>query len=461
MTIKSITSLGVDVSKSSVTCHILTQYPVGGLKTYWQKTRTKANTLFPSFYSSPNPKTNQKSAFDFADYVKSNQPDVAILEPTGNHYSRVWARILESLRIKILWVGHIELRRYRGGKNLPNKSDEADALAMAAYAQDQDKYLESGELNERQFLMHRPYPIDQLRELVQQLEHLNRVQSPIINYTRQMLAWQFPEKAHSKTKSTKPGNVPPLWGWLAQRESQVHPPNYKSITKKYQESIAVQLALEIDPLVRLHAHWLCDIHIEEQRLEGQLKALLNDPQFQIYNQIFDQFNFGLRIRARLLSRIYPFEAFLTNGKPLIEREVREVKKKQVTRKHGKSVVKFLPGDVKRVKRNRSRDAFKLRLGMGTVLEQSGDSLVEVGSGSSLCRMTFWQYVITKIEIDGRLPDNPIGNEISLYKDTLKNKVDASGKQLLNGKHLQNKLMSKVANMLFRELSRAIVVHKQN
>ncbi|MCC5620962.1 hypothetical protein [Nostoc sp. CHAB 5715] len=42
----------------------------------------------------------------------------------------------ESLEIKILWVGHIELRRYRGGKNLPNKSDAADALAMAAYGVD-------------------------------------------------------------------------------------------------------------------------------------------------------------------------------------------------------------------------------------------------------------------------------------------------------------------------------------
>ncbi|MBW4676735.1 MAG: hypothetical protein KME52_22815 [Desmonostoc geniculatum HA4340-LM1] len=302
--------------------------------------------------------------------------------------------------------------------------------------------------------MHRPKPIDQLRELVQQLEHLNRVQSPIINYTRQSLAWQFPEKAHSKTLSTKVGNVPPLWGWLAQRQTEVHPQSYKSITKIYQQSIVVQLGLEIDPIVRLHADWLCDIDLEEQRLEALLKPLVNDEQFKTYNQVFDSFNFGLRIRARLLSRIYPFEAFLTNGKQLIEREVREVKKKEVTREHGKSVVKFLPGDVKRVKRNRSRDGFKLRLGMGTVLEQSGDKLVEKGSGSALCRMNFWQYVITKIEIDGRLPNNPIGEEIALYKAELKKNVDGSGKQLLNGKHLQAKLGSKVANMLFRELSRA-------
>ncbi|MCC5620961.1 hypothetical protein [Nostoc sp. CHAB 5715] len=96
MTIESIRSLGIDVSKSSVTCHILTQYPVGGLKTYWQKSRTKASSLFPAFYSSPKPKSKQKSAFDFADYVIENKPDVAILEPTGNHYSRLWARILKA-----------------------------------------------------------------------------------------------------------------------------------------------------------------------------------------------------------------------------------------------------------------------------------------------------------------------------------------------------------------------------
>ncbi|MDF5706913.1 MAG: hypothetical protein PUP90_04325 [Nostoc sp. S4] len=52
-------------------------------------------------------------------------------------------------------------------------------------------------------------------------------------------------------------------------------------------------------------------------------------------------------------------------------------------------------------------------------------------------------VLTKIEINGRLPDNPIGNEIASCKDTLKSKVDASNKQLLKVKHLQNKLMSKV------------------
>lgn len=450
-------SLGLDVSKSSVTCHVLSCYPKGGLLGYWNKTRNRLSSNYPTFYSNPDSKKKQKSAFDFANFVNEVAPNVVIVEPTGNHYSRIWARIIESLKVKILWVGHIELRRYRGGKNLPNKSDAADALAMAAYPLDIEHHLENGELNLKYFLMHRPNLIDHLRELCQQIEHLNRVQSPIINYARQLLAWQFPEVAHTSSRSTKIGNVPPLWGWLAQRSTEVNPQSWKKLDSRYQKSVAVAYGLSIDPTLRTHADWLCDLELEEQRLETEIRAILADDCFKIYNHIFDQFGFGLRIRARLLSRIYPFEAFLkSDGRPLIEYEVREVKRFEKIRKDGKTIVKRSPGDIKRVKRNRSRDAFKLRVGMGTVLEQSGDELVEVTSGSSLCRMSFWQYVLCQVETD-KLPETKTTQAILKAKTTLKGIVDNSGQQLLNGKHLQGKLMAKVANLLFSDLVSAIAV----
>lgn len=452
MTIE-LKTLGIDVSKSSVTVHLLSSYPKGGLKSYWEKTRNKASSFYPSFYSNPDAKKKQKSAFDFADYVNEILPDVAILEPTGNHYSRLWASILESLGVKIFWVGHIELRRYRGGKNLPNKSDSADALAMAAYPLDVEHYTESGELNLKYFLMHRPDPIDSLRELCQQLEHLNRVQSPIINYARQLLAWQFPEVAHLKSKSAE--NLPPLWGWLALRESEVAAISWKRLQNQYSKSIAQFYGLNIDPVLRLHADWLCDIALTEQRIEKDIAWVLTDDGFKIYNQIFDTFGFGLRVRARLLSRIYPFEAFLSaEGKPLIEYEVKEVKKVEKERRDGVNIIKREPGDIKRVKRNRSRDAFKMRIGMGTVLEQSGDELVEKASGSALCRMALWQYVLCQVET-GKLKPNSVTKRLLDYKNALKNLTTPQGKQLLNGKHLQGKLMAKVANMLFDELVKAI------
>lgn len=453
MTIE-LTILGIDVSKSSITTHILTQYPKGGLQAYWNKTRNKASTLYPAFYSNPDSKKKQKSAFDFASYLAEIKPDYAILEPTGNHYSRLWASILNKLEIKILWVGHVELRRYRGGKNLPNKSDPADALAMAAYGHDPDHRLESGELNLRYFLMHRPEPIDELRDLCQQLEHLNRVQSPIVNYARQLLAWQFPEVAHTRSASTKPGLVPPLWGWLA-GSSEISPAGKTRMDNRYKKSIAQDYGIQIDPVLELHAGWMCDISLFEQHLEARITQILSVSEFKAYMNVFDNFGFGLRVRSRLLTRIYPFESFLgVNGKPVIEYEVREVKKTERDRKNGETTVRRLAGDTKRIKRNRSRDTFKMRLGMGTVLEQSGDGLVEKPSGSALCRISLWQYVLTGVET-GRLPSNDLTKELIDYRDSLKANVTEQGEKLLGGKHIQGKLMSKVVNLLFQELCKII------
>ncbi|MCC5640202.1 transposase, partial [Nostoc sp. CHAB 5844] len=170
-----------------------------------------------------------------------------------------------------------------------------------------------------------------------------------------------------------------------------------------------------------------------------------------YMKVFDQFGFGLRVRARLLTRIYPFESFLgVGGKPVIEYEVREVKKTERERQNGETIVKRLAGETKRIKRNRSRDTFKMRLGMGTTLEQSGDGLVEKASGSSLCRISLWQYILTGVET-GRLPDNELTKELINYRDSLKANVTEQGEKLLGGKHIQGKLMSKVTNLLFAEL----------
>jgi hypothetical protein len=442
--------LGIDVSKASITCHVLECYPKGGLKTYWDKTRNKLSTLYPTFHSSPDKKKKQKSAFDFADYVREIKPDYAILEPTGNHYSRLWAAILKKLEIKVLWVGHVELRRYRGGKNLPNKSDPADALAMAAYGHDPDHKLEDENINLRYFLMHRPESIDRLRELCQQLEHLARVQSPIINYSRQLLAWQFPEVALSRSISSRPGLLPPLWAWLA-NDSEISKSGKTLYDNKYKESVAPEYGLEVDPIVQLHSRWICDIERYEYGLETDLIQLLAAEEFKPYMKIFDKFGFGLRIRSRLLSRIYPFESFLgINNKPLIEYEVREIKKTERERTDGQTVVKKTAGESKRIKRNRSRDTFKLRLGMGTTLEQSGDKTVEKASGSSLCRIALWQYVLTGIETQ-HLPENEITKQLLEYMEMLKLNTNSNGEKLLNGKHVQAKLMSKVCNLLFAEL----------
>lgn len=454
MTTKKV--LGVDVSASSVTVHVLENYPKGGLKNYWEKTRNKAALNYPSFFSNPS-KRNQKTAWEFAEFVESELPSLAILEPTGNHYSLLWARILDSLGVDILWVGHVELRRYRAGKLLPNKSDPADALAMCAYALDEDNHTESGDVDLRKYLLHRPDDINQIRECCQQINHLSRVQSPIINYSRQMLAWQFPEVAKTDSTSSKVGNLPPLWGWLAQQYDRVDRGSVTRLDNKYVNSVAVKYGLEISPFLRSHALWLCQIQDLEFDIDSRLRSLLENEKFLPYMRIFDDFGFGLRVRARILSRIYPFESFLkSDGRVWVEHETREVKRTERNHTDGVTTIKRSAGDTKRTKRNRSRDMFKMRLGMGTTLEQSGDALVEKPSGSSICRMSLWQYVICQLET-GKLPDSKVAAELILKRDELKSQVNAQGDKLLNGRHIQGKLMAKVANMLFIELVTALAV----
>ena len=443
MKIESTRVLGLDVSKHNVTCHILERYPSGGLSRYWGKTRNQAAKKYPVFYSSP--KGNKKSAFDFVAWVKENQPSLACLEPTGNHYSRLWAHILNELNVPILWIGHVELKRYREGKNLPGKgkNDAVDSLAMAAYPHDPEHHLEDGTLDLAKFLLHQPDNINQMREVCQQIEHLARVQSPIVNYTRQVLAWQFPEMAHSKSAG--------LFPWLAQKPERCTQRCWNYVEKRHKESIANELGIEISDYIQLHGKWMCDIQRMEGLLDARLKDLLAAPEFEPYNQIFDKFEFGLRVRARLLSRIYPFESFLLpNGRVWIEHEYREIKKAEREYKDGQTLVKTTPGDVKRTKKNRSRDSFKMRVGMGTVLEASGDSWVEKPGGSSICRQSLWQHVLTRVET-GKIEMNPVNSELIDYCFKLKSQRDANGKPLLHGKHIQGKLMAKIANMLFKEL----------
>ncbi|HLO85788.1 MAG TPA: transposase, partial [Nostocaceae cyanobacterium] len=93
-------------------------------------------------------------------------------------------------------------------------------------------------------------------------------------------------------------------------------------------------------------------------------------------------------------------------------------------------------------------------GMGTVLEQSGDSLIEKASGSALCRMSFWQYVLCQLET-GKLPENDVTKQLKDYREKLKSNTNEQGEQLLNGKHLQGKLMAKVANLLYNELVKKV------
>lgn len=445
--------LGIDVSKSSITCHVLNQYPPGGVAKYWNVAVRQAKNNFPVFCAVPH--RRYKSARDFIEFLNEVKPDVAVLEPTGI-YSRLWRKILDHCEVPILWIGHMELKRYREGKSPRGhqKSDALDALMMAAHPHDPEHHTDLEELELKRYLKPQTESIEELRTLILQQRHLMRVQSPIVNYLRQRLSYEFPERALSETKSQN--YLPALWGWLSQEVDGCSGKGQTIIDKAYAESIAFEIGIPISDFSRLHARWMIDIAIAEREIKSKLLEVLSLPEFIPYREVFQLFRFGLMTEATLLSRIYPFESFLVNGKPLVETEHRIVSKRETSFENGQVVVKFREGQTKRTKRNRSRDSFKMRLGRGTILEASGDSWVEKGAGSQLCRNALWLYVLTTIERINleRISRTDISDqlmELVNYRNQLKGQTDNSGKPLLNGKHYQNKLMAKTCNMLFKEL----------
>jgi len=312
--------------------------------------------------------------------------------------------------VEVRLVGHKELRSFREHHlGLPDKDDDADALALAIYGWD---YVDSP----RRFVQLRSHTIVRIRQLVLRLAHLNRVQSPIINRARQDLAWQFPEVA--LVRSLRSGEkVPLLWGWLCSQRQSV----------KYDLMLERSIGLGITDELRRHAARICDIQQEEMVLEFELSKLVSEPQFLPYRKVFARFGFGRRVEAILLSQIYPFENYLaTDGKPDI--------KIRKGRRSGKPT-----------KRHLSLRRFCKALGYAPTQESSGDlQKSKVAGGSDLCRKALWQWIFTRIEVQRCRLANDIGDRLGELIDTEK----ASGRPV---RLVRSRVAAKAVKLLFKEL----------
>jgi len=364
--------LGLDISKASVSACLLTEKPIEPRQFYY-------DCDFHKF---------EATAFGISrllSLIGDVANTIAVMEPTGVNYSRLWGTQLARAGVEVRLVGHKELRSFREHHlGLPDKDDDADALALAIYGWD---YLEIP----RRFVQVRSQTIVEIRRLVLRLAHLNRVQSPIINRARQDLAWQFPEAAF--IRSVRSGEkVPLLWGWLCGQRQSV----------KYDLMLERSIGLGITDELRRHAVRICDIQREEMVLEFQLSKLVAEPQFLQYRKVFAKFGFGRRVEALLLSQIYPFENYLAaNGKPDI--------KIRKGRRSGKPT-----------KRHLSLRRFCKALGYAPSQESSGDlQKSKVVGGSDLCRRAFWQWIFTRIEPQRCRLANDIGLRLGEIMDAEK------------------------------------------
>lgn len=391
--------IGLDISKASISCCLISEKIDEPRDFYYRYN-------FHKFAATAHG-INELIALIGSENVANT---IAIMEPTGVNYQMLWGTQLVRAGVEVRLVGHKELRSFREHHlGLPDKDDDADALALAIYGWD---YQDTP----RRFVQTRDRTIVQIRRLVLRLAHLNRVQSPIINRARQDLAWQFPEAA--LIKSLRSGEkVPLLWGWLCgERQSA-----------KYDLLLERSIGLGITDELRKHAARICDLQREEILLEFELSKLMGQPQFLPYRKVFARFGFGRRVEALLLSQIYPFENYLAaDGKPDV--------KIRKGRRSGKPT-----------KRHLSLRRFCKALGYAPSQESSGDlQKSKVVGGSDLCRKALWQWIFTRIEVKRARMGNDIGDRLGEIMDSEK----ASGRPV---RLIRSRVAAKAVKLLFKEL----------
>lgn len=344
--------LGIDICADRAVCWPLTEVPKDP-KSYW-----KTEVLNRSKDPQEDPLT-----FYFTkggiESLLALKPDAIALEPTGVHYAKLIWHVCESQGIPIFWVGHQQASNQRKSYGLPDKNDLADAFAIACYA---SLYHEH-----ESYFIDFPEEVRRIKELYLQLKTLARLSSPLISRLRQQLVFEFPEAAHVDIKPQDGRRVLPTWLCGRDRGKRKNP----YWDRRYKDSVAHQYGIEISIYTRKLAEMIDDYDLWALEIEKELYSLVNAPLFDRYNRVFNDFGFGLRVRAILLSLIYPFERFTSIG------------------------------------------AFKRRIGATKDEISSGKSIAwKTGIGSKLCRTELYLWVYTSICQKKSRPDSKIGKLIA-------------------------------------------------
>ena len=368
--------IGIDICKDRAVCWTLIEVP-NDVKAYWKR-EVKQRSKDPS---------RDEFTFYFTNAgiagLLALKPDVIALEPTGMHYSWLVAHICQRENIEVLWVGHQQAVSYRRQNNLPDKNDLADAMAIVCYA-----HIYYGK--QSYFINFDPGKIARMRELFLQTKSLARFQNPFINRGRQQLAREFPEAIDVKSKRQSDGRRP-LWCFLANRERQLKNRSSYWLTR-YNKSVAVKYDIPISQFTRWIAEVIDDIDIQHLAIEKELFGLVYSKEFEQYNLVFDQFNFGLAFRALLLSQVYPIEKF------------------------------------------ESMAAFKKRIGAAKDEYSSGDMNTLKKGGSKLCRTEFYLWVTTAIGLKSKRPQSDVAKLIA-------DKYDGWVSQFENDPETRHKLLA--------------------
>lgn len=395
--------IGLDVGRGSAVLCCLESFPSNIKRTYKELKATK------QFY---------KLTTDTMGVEKllALNPDGIVLEPTGHWYSHFWVTVAKVHNIAIYWISHTDLDKQRGWYGFPNKRDEEDAFCLAASFFDSNFINEHGQKRFLNYYYNQEL-ITQIRETFLEKEQLQKLRSGMVAQLRQRLAYEFPELIKTVANISSLHGFTPFIGWLA----NVH--NSTRYENKYKLSVAHSLNITISDYTRSHALMITTI---EQRISKRLswfKSILNEPEFQPYFAVFNRFGFGLDNKMLLLYHCYPFEKFLVNGKPWIEREENHQGKLQ--------------------KRDRSLRKFQAYLGLSYSYRQSGDKKSRKFHGSSIMRSHLYVWAVCMVAPSKNRIQSDIGKQLCDRYQELR--ITVKGKDALI------RILFKATRMLFYEL----------
>jgi hypothetical protein len=354
--------LGIDIGAKFVVAFCLTELPVG--IPYPEFYKRNAKSCISKIRVDNKKEGSSIKIKDAIALLKDIKPDAIVMEPTGVWYSKLWAKMAEHLGIEVKWIGHGDLSHLRGSYKFKDKDDRTDAFCLAV------SYFDPVFNADNSWLLWRTGAIASVNDRLLEIESLKSTTKILTQQIKQRLKFEFPEIADRQLTNavTKEGFT--AWiGWLA----GIH--TYKQIENLYPKSIAITLGISISQYTRAHAASIAGDQIRHTALMAELEESLLDPVFDRYRPVLEKFGFGTKMQATILTQIYPFEKFLMNGKPHIDR---------------------YEDDRGKHKKNMSLSGFQISLGMGKRLIESGGSTKLVYAGSSFARKKLYTWITTNV-----------------------------------------------------------------
>ena len=397
----------LDVGRGSAVLCCLNSFPANILQHYRQLRKEK------KFYKVKCDRVGVEK-------LLSLQPNGIVLEPSGHWYAQFWVTLAKHHDIAIYWVSHTDLYCARGEYGFKNKRDAEDALCLAA------TYFDTSFVNVRGQKRYLNYYqnelVTNLRELFLPQEQLQKLRTNLIAQLRQRLSYELPEIATSTMQISDVKGYTPIIYWLAYNNANTR---YDKIHKL---SIGQDLNIKISDYTRSHAQLVHNIELRYFNHLELLDEAIKNSNFTVYNHIFDRFGFGISTRALLLFNIYPFDKFLHDGKPFIEREYGNNDRLQ--------------------KRDRSLRKFQAFLGMSYNYADSGKKSMKKFYGSSLIRSHLYGWAVCSIAPSDYRVKSDIGKQLSDRYQELR--------QTVKGKDALIRILFKATRLLYSELVKELV-----